>query len=141
MSCLQQRLSQDHPCPCNLAPSRNHNGEGGENVVRQEDLAFLRQDQTKLLRQRIQELEAALLDQQQESRMWQKRLDLVPDQVLCNECIEDKDDAHYAGKGLHWVPRPRCTLSHRIRTSLQAPMPEDAPPPPASKTCCPIIKT
>lgn len=59
--------------------------------------------------------------------MWQKRLDLVPDQVLCKECIEDKDDAHYAGKGLHWVPSPRCTLCHRIRTSLQAPMPEHAP--------------
>lgn len=64
MSCLQQRLSQDHPCLCNLGPSRNHNGEGGENVVRPEDLAFLHQEQTKLLCQRIQELEAALRDQQ-----------------------------------------------------------------------------
>lgn len=65
--------------------------------------------------------------------MWQKRLDLVPDQVLCNEYIEDKDDAHYAGKGLHWVLSPRCTLCHRIRTSLQAPMPEHAAPRPFQK--------
>lgn len=114
------------PCPCNLAPSGDHNGEGGENVVRPEELAFLRQDQIKLLRQRIQELKATLRDQQQESCMWQKRLDLVLNQVLSNECIEDKDDA---GKGLHWVPSPRCTLCHRIRTCLQEPMPEHVPPP------------
>ena len=129
------------PCPCNLAPFGDHNGKGGENIVRPEELAFLRQDQTKLLRQSIQELEATLRDQQQESRMWQNRLDLVPDQVLSNECIEDKDDAYYAGKDLHWVPSPRCTLCHRIRTSLQEPMPEHASPPPDSKTPCPIIKT
>ena len=31
---LQQRLSQNHPRPCDLAPSGDQNGEGGENVVR-----------------------------------------------------------------------------------------------------------
>lgn len=127
MSWLQQRLSQNHPSSCNLAPPGENNGEGGENVVRPEDLAFLRQDKPKLLRQRIQELEATLWDQQQESHIWQKRVDLVLDQVLSNECIEDKDDAYYAGKGLYWVPSPRCILCHHIRTSLQEPMPEHAP--------------
>lgn len=113
MSCLQQRLSQNHPCPCHLAPSGDHNGEGGENVVRREDLPFLRQDQIKLLRQRIRELEATLRDQQQKSRMWQKRLDLVLDQVLSNECIEDKDYAYYTGKGTESPLYPLPPHSHQ----------------------------
>ena len=133
MSCLQQRLSQNHPCPCNPAPSRDHNGEGGENVFRPEDLAFIHQDQTKLIRQRSQKLEAALRDQQQESHMWQKRLDLVPDQVLCNECIEDKDDAHYAGKVLHWVPSPVVPSATAFAPVYRHPCqntPSPPPPPP-----------
>ena len=137
MSCLQQRLSQNHPCPCHLAPSGDHNGEGGENVVRREDLPFLRQDQIKLLRQRIRELEATLRDQQQKSRMWQKRLDLVLDQVLSNECIEDKVYAYYTGKGTDHPLYPLPPHSHQS-TRAHA---RTRPPPPASKTPCPIIKT
>ena len=124
MSWLQQRLNQK-----NLAHATWP--RPATTTAKAEKASFA-------LRQSIQELEATLRDQQQESRMWQKRLDLVLDQVLSNECIEDKDDAQYAGKGLHWVPSSRCTLCHRIRTSLQEPMPEHAP---RFKTPCPIIKT
>ena len=132
-ACLVCNSVSIPPLPMQPSPVPQSQRRRRRNDVRPEDLAFLRQDQTKLLCQRIQELEAALRDQQQESRMWHKRLDLVPDQVLCNEYIEDKDDAHYAGKGLHWVPSPRCPLCHRIRTSLQAPMPEHAAPCPFQK--------
>ena len=113
MSWLQQRLNQK-----NLAHATWP--RPATTTAKAEKTSFV-------LRERIQELEATLRDQQQESRMWQKRLDLVLDQVLSNECIEDKDDAHYAGEGLHWVPSSRCALCHRIRTSLQEPMPEHAP--------------
>ena len=36
--------------------------------------------------------------------LWQKRCDLLLDQVLCNHCIDDKDDAFAEGKGLGWIP-------------------------------------
>lgn len=93
MSWLQQRLNQK-----NLAHATWP--RPATTTAKTEKTSFA-------LRQRIQELEATVRDQQQESRMWQKRLDLVLDQVLGNECIEDKDDAQYAGKGLHWVPSSR----------------------------------
>lgn len=118
VSLLEQCLSENHPSLCNLAQSLDRHGDDGEKVVRQ--------DLTRLLRQRIQALEAALQTQQQESRPWQKRLDLILDKVLCNQCIEDKDDAYYAEQGLHWAPSPSCPVCVNLHTSLQAPMPEQA---------------
>ena len=36
--------------------------------------------------------------------LWQKRCDRLLDEVLCNYCVDDKDDAFAAGKGLDWIP-------------------------------------
>ena len=36
--------------------------------------------------------------------LWQKQCDRLLDQVLCNHCIDDKDDAFAQGKGLDWIP-------------------------------------
>ena len=36
--------------------------------------------------------------------LWQKRCDRLLDGVLCNYCVDDKDDAFAAGKGLDWIP-------------------------------------
>ena len=65
-ACISGHISLAH---ATWPPPATTTAKGGENVVRPEELAFLRQDQTKLLRQSIQELEATLRDQQQESRM------------------------------------------------------------------------
>ena len=34
----------------------------------------------------------------------QKRCDRLLDDILCNHCIDDKDDAFAQGKGLDWIP-------------------------------------
>ena len=34
----------------------------------------------------------------------QKRCDRLLDNVLCNQCIDGKDDAFAEGKGLDWIP-------------------------------------
>ena len=35
--------------------------------------------------------------------LWQKRRDRLFDEVLCNQCIDGKDDAFAEGKGLDWI--------------------------------------
>ena len=35
--------------------------------------------------------------------LWQKRCDRLLDEILCNHCIDDKDDAFAQGKGLDWI--------------------------------------
>ena len=39
---------------------------------------------------------------------WQKRCDRLLYQILCNHCIDDKDDAFAEGKGLDWIPDNCC---------------------------------
>ena len=43
--------------------------------------------------------------------LWQKRCDLL-DEVLCNHCIDDKDDAF--SQGLDWIP-DHCSECRTIR--------------------------
>ena len=40
--------------------------------------------------------------------LWQKRCDRLLDHVLCNQYIDDKDDAFAQGKGLNWIPDNCC---------------------------------
>ena len=42
--------------------------------------------------------------------LWQKRCDRLLDKVLCNCCIDEKDEAFAQGKSLDWIPA-NCNLS------------------------------
>ena len=55
---------------------------------------------------------------------WQYRVDRLMDLRLCQECIEDKDDAYSAGKGFTCVPD--CDLVDRanFRRVLRAGLPD-----------------
>ena len=48
--------------------------------------------------------------------LWQKRCDRLLDHVLCNQCIDDKDEAFAEGKGLDWIPDncSECRTVQRI---------------------------
>ena len=48
--------------------------------------------------------------------LWQKRCDRLLDHVLCNQCIDDKEDAFAEGKGLDWIPDncSECRTVQRI---------------------------
>ena len=46
--------------------------------------------------------------------LWQKQCDRLLGQVLCNHCIDDKDDAFAQGKGLDWIP-DNCSECRTVR--------------------------
>ena len=46
--------------------------------------------------------------------LWQKRCDRLLDEVLCNQCIDDKDDAFAEGKGLDCIP-DNCSECRTVR--------------------------
>jgi len=46
--------------------------------------------------------------------LWHKRYDRLLDGVLCNQCIDDKDDAFAEGKGLDWLP-DNCSACRTVR--------------------------
>ena len=50
--------------------------------------------------------------------LWQKRCDRLLDEVLCNQCIDDKDDAFAEGKGLDWIP-DNCSECLSVRHILE----------------------
>ena len=43
-----------------------------------------------------------------------KRCDRLLDHVLCNQCIDDKNDAFAEGKGLDWIP-DNCSECRTVR--------------------------
>ena len=44
------------------------------------------------------------------------------DQILCNHCIDDKDDTFAEGKGLDWIP-DNCCHADPSDVSLNKPSP------------------
>ena len=48
--------------------------------------------------------------------LWQKRCDRLLDQLLCNHCNDEKDDAFARGQGLDWIPDNcnECSTVRRI---------------------------
>ena len=46
--------------------------------------------------------------------LWQKRCDRLLDEVLCNDCIDDKDEAFAREKGLDWIP-DNCSECRTVR--------------------------
>ena len=46
--------------------------------------------------------------------LWQKRCDRLLDEVLCNHCIDDKDEAFAREKGLDWIP-DNCSECRTVR--------------------------
>ena len=40
----------------------------------------------------------------QKQALWQKHCDRLLDGVLCNHCVDSKDDAFAQGKGMDWIP-------------------------------------
>ena len=58
--------------------------------------------------------------------MWQRRCDGLLDIVLCDTCIEDKDEEYTAGNGRNWYIL-YCDVNHcaLVRHRLHYPLPEE----------------
>ena len=77
---------------------------------------YLQQDKVTLLHDLKQQRTMAL--------HWQYRMDRLMDLRLCQECIEEKDDAYSAGKGFAWVPNCKDVDCVDFRRVLRAGLPD-----------------
>ena len=52
--------------------------------------------------------------------LWQKRCDRLLDDLLCNHCVDAKDDAFARGQGLDWIPDNCCQCRKVLRIFEQS---------------------